>query len=138
MSFRISNVYLFPCKFDFSYIQHFLAFCSSKKCFYLCIVKVAIDTSDTSSFTALCHKIWNPLVSATWPWGSSFLSQSFLTRHTRFNPCSPLRSYRPIYKTAQSSRIYPCRSILLCPIHWQQVPICRKALPLYGRNKQSG
>ena len=31
-------------KFDFIYIQHFLAFGGSKKCFYLCIVKVAIDT----------------------------------------------------------------------------------------------
>nr|DAI13343.1 MAG TPA: hypothetical protein [Caudoviricetes sp.] len=32
-----------------------------------------------------------------------------MARHTRFNPCSPLRGYRPIYKTAQSSRIYPFR-----------------------------
>nr|DAH20186.1 MAG TPA: hypothetical protein [Caudoviricetes sp.] len=41
--------------------------------------------------------------------GFLFFIPEFLTRYTRFNPCSPLRSYRPIYKTAQSSRIYPCR-----------------------------
>nr|DAP62920.1 MAG TPA: hypothetical protein [Caudoviricetes sp.] len=41
--------------------------------------------------------------------GFLFFYPRFLTRHTRFNPCSPLRIYRPIYKNAQSNRIYPCR-----------------------------
>ena len=43
------------------------------------------------------------------------LSQSFKQRHTRFNPCSPLRSYRPIYKTALSDKLhYGCVNPATC------------------------
>lgn len=58
----------------------------------------------------------SPLVlAATKTLGLFFFIPEFLTRHTRFNPCSPLRSYRPIYKTAQSGKLhYGCVNPATC------------------------